>query len=80
MTNSGDPDQLASLEANWSGSTLFAKLGHDVFSLRRVNIADTDANGDARKWSLCPSRLLKQPLQKYILNYRPPKFLPSMQC
>ena len=24
MTNGGDPDQLAS-EANWSGSTLFAK-------------------------------------------------------
>ena len=28
MTNSADPDQLASLEANWSGSTLFAKTGH----------------------------------------------------
>ena len=26
MTNSADPDQLAS-EANWSGSTLFAKAG-----------------------------------------------------
>ena len=25
MTNSADPDLLASLEANWSGSTLFAK-------------------------------------------------------
>ena len=25
MTNSVDPDQLASSEANWSGSTLFAK-------------------------------------------------------
>ena len=24
MTKSADPDQLASLEANWSGSTLFA--------------------------------------------------------
>ena len=24
MTNSADPDQLASLEANWFGSTLFA--------------------------------------------------------
>ena len=24
MTNSIDPDQLASSEANWSGSTLFA--------------------------------------------------------
>ena len=28
MTNSADPDQLASLEANWSGSTLFAMAGH----------------------------------------------------
>ena len=25
MANSADSDQLASLEANWSGSTLFAK-------------------------------------------------------
>ena len=31
MTNSADPDQLASSEANWSGSTLFAKTGHVVF-------------------------------------------------
>ena len=28
MTNSADPDQLASSEANWSGSTLFEKAGH----------------------------------------------------
>ena len=28
MVNSADPDQLASEEANWSGSTLFAKTGH----------------------------------------------------
>ena len=28
MTNSADSDQLASLEANWSESTLFAKAGH----------------------------------------------------
>ena len=38
MTNSADPDQLASSEANRSGSTLFAKTGHVVFSKRRVNI------------------------------------------
>ena len=25
MTNSADPDQLASSEANWSGSALFVK-------------------------------------------------------
>ena len=28
MANSADPDQLASLEANWSGSTLFAEVGY----------------------------------------------------
>ena len=29
MTNSADPDQLASSsETNWYGSTLFAKAGH----------------------------------------------------
>ena len=27
MENSADPDQLASEEANWSGSALFAKAG-----------------------------------------------------
>ena len=28
MTNSADPDQLASGEANWSGSKLFVKAVH----------------------------------------------------
>ena len=28
MTNSSDPDQLASEEANWSGSTLFVETGY----------------------------------------------------
>ena len=28
MANSADPDQLASSEANWSGTTMFAKAGH----------------------------------------------------
>ena len=28
MTDSADPDQLASSEANWSGSVLFAKAGY----------------------------------------------------
>ena len=28
MSNSADPDQLASSEANWCGSTLFAKAGY----------------------------------------------------
>ena len=34
MTNSADPDQLASEEANWSGSTFIAKTGHVAFSKR----------------------------------------------
>ena len=38
MTNSADPDQLASEEANWSGSALFAKTGHVVLSKWRVSI------------------------------------------
>ena len=28
MANSADPDQMASSEANWSGSTLFEKAGY----------------------------------------------------
>ena len=36
MANSADPDQLASSEANWSGSTLFAKQGISRFSRTRV--------------------------------------------
>ena len=36
MTNSADPDQLASSEANSSGFILLAKTGHVVFSKRRV--------------------------------------------
>ena len=31
MTNSADPDQVASSEANWSGSTLFAKAEYIRF-------------------------------------------------
>ena len=35
MTNSADPDQLASSDNN-KKSTLFAKTGHVMFSKRRV--------------------------------------------
>ena len=37
MANSADPDQLASSEANRSGSTLFAEAGIPGFSRTRVN-------------------------------------------
>ena len=36
MANSADPDQLALSEANWSGSTLFAKAEYIQFSRTRV--------------------------------------------
>ena len=39
MTNSTYLDQLAS-EANWSGSTLFAKIGHVVLNTKRVKGKD----------------------------------------
>ena len=38
MANSADPDQLASREANRSGSTLFAKAWHNLVSAGRVKI------------------------------------------
>ena len=46
MTNSADPDLLASSEANWSGSTLFGKTGHAVFSKRRANGASSFGPSD----------------------------------
>ena len=37
MTNSEDPDQLASEEANWSGSTLFTKAWDIWFQQDKVS-------------------------------------------
>ena len=37
ITNSADPDQLASEEANWSGSTLFAKAVY-ISRLSRIRL------------------------------------------
>ena len=36
MANSVDPDQLDSSEANWSGSTMFAKSGYIQIQRTRV--------------------------------------------
>ena len=44
MTNSADPDQLASSEANWSGSTLIAKTGHVMLSKRKVKPVKTQSS------------------------------------
>ena len=41
MANSADPDQLASSEANWSGSTLFAKAGFIRVQQDKVNMGDS---------------------------------------
>ena len=38
MTNSADPDPLASSEANWSGSTLFAKAGYILVQQDKVRM------------------------------------------
>ena len=38
MANSADPDQLASSEANWSGSALFAKQGISGFSMQGLKV------------------------------------------
>ena len=43
MANSADPDQLASSEANWSGSTLFAKAGY-------IWVQQDKGNGGKQKW------------------------------
>ena len=40
MANSADPDQWASSEANWSGSTLFAKEGYIQVSAGQGLIED----------------------------------------
>ena len=42
MANSADPDQLASEEANWSGSTLFTKQDISGLSRTRVKILFDD--------------------------------------
>ena len=44
MANSVDPDQMASSEAIWSGSILFAKVGVVVNSKIRVNIRQVPWN------------------------------------
>ena len=60
MTISADPDQLASSEANWSGSILFAKTEHVVFSKRRVKpvlLARSQNSNTALNISKCSNRI-----------------------
>ena len=51
MANSADPDQLISSEANWSGSTLFAKAGH-IWVQQDKGFKKKDQIG-LFKWCLC---------------------------
>ena len=60
MTNSADPDQLASGDANWSGSTLFAKTRHDVFSKSKVKAYQSPLKNWAGH-SIFPTRLHVRP-------------------
>ena len=64
MTNSADPDQLASSEANRSGSTLFAKTGHVVFSKRRVEVKTVDSLGH----NFCAIFFLELKLTLYFVS------------
>ena len=50
MANSADPDQLASSEANWSGSTLFAKVG-PVSAGQGLKHIDPDMRGIRKLFS-----------------------------
>ena len=61
MTNSADPDQLASSEANWSGSALFAKTGHVVLSKRRVKYSFNSLDM-MRPWDIGFFSLWHEPL------------------
>ena len=70
MTNSADPDQLASSEANWSGSTLFAKTGHVVFSKRRVDHCIFQKTCQVSLWKLFkPLKKKKKKCWTFISKY-----------
>ena len=58
MTKSADPDQLASEEAHWSGSTLFEKAGyiwvqqdHNVFTLLLLSLFWAEIEKKITSWA-----------------------------
>ena len=67
MANSADPDQLASSEANWSGSKLFAKIWHVVFSKRRVKSIGVALRHITHKRNMRPNSDNKVTLTENIL-------------
>ena len=52
MANSADLDQLASSEANWSGSTLFAKAGY--IRVQQDKGCETRTNAYSAKFGCLP--------------------------
>ena len=52
MANSAGPDQLASSEASWSGSTLFAKQDISGFSRTRVKHELPKYDNKAQNWAI----------------------------
>ena len=74
MTNSADLDQLV---FSWSGSTLFAKTGHVVFSKRKVNELHVqsfyDGSIDLRHYSSCSTNTGYIPI--HWLMYRVSLFI-----
>ena len=72
MTNSADPDQLTSSEANRYGSTLFGKTGHVVFSMRRVNILEQTLKTTNKKIGfdvLFHKKKLKHIVFRFVLGF-----------
>ena len=50
MANRADSDQLASSEANWSGSTLFAKAGYIQVQQDKVNASRNPNPSESKYW------------------------------
>ena len=67
MAKSADPDQLASSEAKWSGSTLFAKAGF-------IWVQQDKGQADKQAWekSTDEDKLLKEHFDQvlYCLQFR----------
>ena len=61
MANNADPDQLASSEASWSGSALFAKAGYinrtrvnilELFAIKYANLQQQSGSSNLIGWKL----------------------------
>ena len=75
MANSADPDQLASSEANWSGSTLFAKAGYISGFSRTAVKTGMFLLFSPSYIHVCCGHLLKAPEQDASKEYQQHPFL-----